>query len=503
MNSQRQQQAKPAVPASSSSLCSSSQQPQAGKQPRAWMDADFRRQLSARRERVEDAFEFEGRKVGRGSYGQVFKTKPRSCADAPAGDYALKQIEGSGLSMSACREIALLRELKHPNVISLKQVYLAHETRQIWLLFDYAEHDLWRMINFHASAKKCNSQVSLPPNFTKSIMHQILCGIHYLHSNWVLHRDLKPANILVMGATSPERGRVKIADLGLARLFHQPLTPLTEIDPVVVTFWYRAPELLLGARHYTKAIDLWAIGCIMAELITDKPLFYCKQEEDIKTSSPYNRDQLERIFSVMGFPSQQDWRDLPHLPKYGDLVRNFGTGQQYARFSLGRHMSRSFGMSETSPEFRLLSRLLAMDPLRRPSAREALEDRYFLEEPRPAADVFNGFDIPYGKRDFISDSSDNKDDLARQQQSQPVHASLQQYQQSHQQALLLQQQQQQLSASSTCEPAAKRMRLQQLPAAANQRAYNPHHQSADGRQQGPHPKPYPMQEYNGYRASYN
>ena len=106
----------------------------------------------------------------------------------------------------------------------------------------------------------------------KSLMYQILDGIHYLHENWVLHRffnpqnnfsnrsrDLKPANILVMGE-GEERGRVKIADMGFARLFNSPLKPLADLDPVVVTFWYRAPELLLGARHYTKAIDIWAIG---------------------------------------------------------------------------------------------------------------------------------------------------------------------------------------------------------------------------------------------------
>ena len=85
----------------------------------------------------------------------------------------------------------------------------------------------------------------------KSLLYQILDGIHYLHANWVLHRDLKPANILVMGE-GPERGRVKIADMGFARLFNSPLKPLADLDPVVVTFWYRAPELLLGARHYTK-----------------------------------------------------------------------------------------------------------------------------------------------------------------------------------------------------------------------------------------------------------
>ena len=81
----------------------------------------------------------------------------------------------------------------------------------------------------------------------KSLLYQILDGIYYLHENWVLHRDLKPANILVMG-DGPERGRVKIADMGFARLFNSPLKPLADLDPVVVTFWYRAPELLLGAR---------------------------------------------------------------------------------------------------------------------------------------------------------------------------------------------------------------------------------------------------------------
>src|SRR2546426_106464 len=152
------------------------------------MDYEFKSRLALERGKVEDHFEFEGCKVGRGTYGHVYKAKRKDGSDNE--DYALKQIEGAGISMSACREIALLRELK-------------------------------------------------------------------------------PANILVMGE-GPERGRVKIADMGFARLFNAPLKPLADLDPVVVTFWYRAPELLLGARHYTKAIDIWAIGCIFAELLTSE-----------------------------------------------------------------------------------------------------------------------------------------------------------------------------------------------------------------------------------------
>lgn len=129
----------------------------------------------------------------------------------------------------------------------------------MWLLFDFAEHDLWHIIKFHRAAKANKKPVMVPKGMVKSLLYQILDGIHYLHSNWVLHRDLKPANILVMGEGA-ERGRVKIADMGFARLFNAPLKPLADLDPVVVTFWYRAPELLLGARHYTKAIGKFVLS---------------------------------------------------------------------------------------------------------------------------------------------------------------------------------------------------------------------------------------------------
>uniref|UniRef100_A0A4X2KUW5 cyclin-dependent kinase n=1 Tax=Vombatus ursinus TaxID=29139 RepID=A0A4X2KUW5_VOMUR len=372
------------------------------------MDYDFKAKLAAERERVEDLFEYEGCKVGRGTYGHVYKARRKDGKDEK--EYALKQIEGTGISMSACREIALLRELKHPNVIALQKVFLSHSDRKVWLLFDYAEHDLWHIIKFHRASKANKKPMQLPRSMVKSLLYQILDGIHYLHANWVLHRDLKPANILVMGE-GPERGRVKIADMGFARLFNSPLKPLADLDPVVVTFWYRAPELLLGARHYTKAIDIWAIGCIFAELLTSEPIFHCRQE-DIKTSNPFHHDQLDRIFSVMGFPADKDWEDIRKMPEYPTLQKDFRRTTSLIKY-MEKHK-----VKPDSKVFLLLQKLLTMDPTKRITSEQALQDPYFQEDPLPTSDVFAGCQIPYPKREFLNeDEPEEKGDKQQQQNS--------------------------------------------------------------------------------------
>uniref|UniRef100_A0A8C6S3U8 cyclin-dependent kinase n=1 Tax=Neogobius melanostomus TaxID=47308 RepID=A0A8C6S3U8_9GOBI len=317
------------------------------------MDYDFKTKLAAERERVEDLFEYEGCKVGRGTYGHVYKAKRKNGKDEK--EYALKQIEGTGISMSACREIALLRELKHPNVIALQKVFLSHSDRKVWLLFDYAEHDLWHIIKFHRASKANKKPMQLPRGMVKSLLYQILDGIHYLHANWVLHRDLKPANILVMGE-GPERGRVKI--------------------------------------------DIWAIGCIFAELLTSEPIFHCRQE-DIKTSNPFHHDQLDRIFSVMGFPADKDWEDIRKMPEYPTLQKDFRR-TTYANSSLIKYMEKH-KVKPDSKVFLLLQKLLTMDPTKRITSEQALQDPYFLEEPLPTTDVFAGSQIPYPKREFLNE----------------------------------------------------------------------------------------------------
>ncbi|XP_046423880.1 cyclin-dependent kinase 8 isoform X1 [Neodiprion pinetum] len=395
------------------------------------MDYEFKVKTQKDRTKVEDLFEFEGCKVGRGTYGHVYKARRKEGVPdselksrPDTKDFGLKQIEGTGLSMSACREIALLRELKHTNVITLIRVFLSHNDRKVWLLFDFAEHDLWHIIKFHRAAKANKKPVMVPKGMVKSLLYQILDGIHYLHSNWVLHRDLKPANILVMGE-GVERGRVKIADMGFARLFNAPLKPLADLDPVVVTFWYRAPELLLGARHYTKAIDIWAIGCIFAELLTSEPIFHCRQE-DIKTSNPYHHDQLDRIFNVMGFPLEKDWEDIKRMPEHPTLLKDFKRSN-YANCSLTKYMDRH-KIKPDSKAFNLLQKLLMMDPNKRITSEHSMQDAYFQEEPLPTQDIFAGCPIPYPKREFLTDDdteekSENKARQNQQQTNQCVNAT--------------------------------------------------------------------------------
>ncbi|KAH9468126.1 hypothetical protein Pst134EA_011747 [Puccinia striiformis f. sp. tritici] len=145
------------------------------------------------------------------------------------------EVTYTGISQSACREIMLNREILHENVTALQEVML--QDKSIYLVFEYCEHDFLQIIHHHSQ-----SRTSIPEGTLKSLLWQLINGVNYLHANWIVHRDLKPANILVT-----EHGVVKIGDLGLARSFHSPIQSLYASDKVVVTIWYRSPDLLLGA----------------------------------------------------------------------------------------------------------------------------------------------------------------------------------------------------------------------------------------------------------------
>ncbi|KAF8589635.1 kinase-like protein [Ramaria rubella] len=315
--------------------------------------------------------------ISSGTYGRVYKAQSKD--EDPARLYAIKKFkpdkEGevvtyTGISQSAIREIALNREINHENVVALKEVML--EDKSIYMVFEYAEHDFLQVIHHHAQTLRGQ----IPIAVLKSLIHQLLNGLLYLHECHILHRDLKPANILITAG-----GVVKIGDLGLARLTYQPLQPLFTGDKVVVTIWYRAPELLLGARHYNKAVDCWAVGCVMAELISLRPIFKGEEAKlDSKKNVPFQRDQLLKIFEVLGTPNEADWPGLRSMPEYNNMLR-------LDRYSdtLATWTSQRIRLSQAHD---LLMHLFKYNPEARITAKDALEHKWFHEEPKPNRNAF-------------------------------------------------------------------------------------------------------------------
>jgi serine/threonine protein kinase len=157
------------------------------------------------------------------------------------------------------REISILTEIQHPNIVSLKDVVMTDTC--IFFVQEFCNIDLRAFITQMPESEY------ISPALIKSYMFQILTGIKVCHSQRIIHRDLKPANILLSGASNEQ---VKLADFGLARAFSIPIKPYTKD---VVTLWYRSPELLLRFNEYATPVDIWSAGCIFAELATKKPLF--------------------------------------------------------------------------------------------------------------------------------------------------------------------------------------------------------------------------------------
>lgn len=306
--------------------------------------------------------------IGEGAFGYVFYARGPQNRVCAIKAFKSNPKDPPVIPAPTIREVYLLTELSHENVINLLHVQVNHAEQALSLVFDYAEYDLDRIIRHHK--EHCRGR-PIPGRMVKSITWQMLQGLSYLHANKVMHRDLKPQNILIMG-DGVEQGVVKIADFGLARYVDSPARPLVENGPVV-TLWYRAPELLLGAQHYLMAVDVWAVGAILGELLTLSPLFRGVEE---KSRDMYDRSQLEHIFAVLGVPTLEDWPDLPFHP--------FWKRAQEAKL----HTTQTTGLpakmgSKDSHEVNLVLALCRYDPKQRPTAEAALLHPYFAAVPLP------------------------------------------------------------------------------------------------------------------------
>ncbi|KAJ3405476.1 cyclin-dependent protein kinase [Chytriomyces hyalinus] len=334
--------------------------------------------------------------IAAGTYGRVFKAVRRD--GDPTIEYAIKKFkpekEGeaslqAGISQSACREIALCRELSHVNVVNLEEVYVDPLDRSIYMVFEYAEHDLLQILHHHSTLHGSSRQI--PPYTIKSLLWQLVNGVAYLHANWVLHRDLKPANVLVTST-----GVVKIGDLGLARIFQKPLKPLYDGDKVVVTIWYRAPELLFSSKHYTPAVDMWAVGCIFAELLLLRPIFKGEEAKmDGKKTIPFQKDQIAKIIDVLGPPTVEKWPTLSSMPDFNQL----STLRMDKQESNLRNYCFQYPYSTTENGYLLLAATLEYDPMKRLTADDALKHAYFVEDPTPGMFSFlQGHKVSYPAR---------------------------------------------------------------------------------------------------------
>lgn len=281
-------------------------------------------------------------KIGEGTYGVVYKAKDRVTGEIIALKKIRLEAEDEGIPSTAIREISLLKELQHPNIVRLYDV--VHTERKLTLVFEFLDQDLKKYLDV------CDGGLSMP--ILKSFLYQLIMGVAYCHYHRVLHRDLKPPNLLIN-----REGQLKLADFGLARAFGIPVRSYTH---EVVTLWYRAPDVLMGSRKYSTPVDVWSIGCIFAEMANGRPLITGTSESD----------QLDRIFRTFGTPSEADYPGIVDLPEYSpDILPQYPPPKNIS----------SLVPTLDAEGVDLFSHMIRYDPAKRISAAEALNHPFFSD----------------------------------------------------------------------------------------------------------------------------
>lgn len=286
-----------------------------------------------------------GRTLGEGTYAVVYDGFRKS----DGRPVAIKRMKGQsntssgtiGVDFTGLREVKYLQSLRRcPHIVELLDTFLSNDV--LCLVLEFCPFNLETVIYDKTQVLRTPQQ--------KCYIHMLLKGIADCHDRAILHRDLKPANLLLT-----KNGDLKIADFGLARYCSSPM----KMTDVIATRWYRPPELLFGAHHYSAAVDMWAVGCIFAEIILRTPLF------------PADSDlgQLAKIFNVLGTPSNDSWPNVTLLPNF-------------VEFEARGPMDLS-GFVPQPAALDLLLRLLCLNPLKRITAGEALAHPYFGLSPAP------------------------------------------------------------------------------------------------------------------------
>ena len=282
-------------------------------------------------------------KLGEGSYGAVYKVHDNTNGQNVAVKILTKDFS-EGIQSTTIREITNLKCCSsHPNILSLLDMHLYDD--QVELVLDCCESDLRNFINKYQDIPKIYNKESI-----RKIIYQIIKGVSFMHSQAIAHRDLKPGNILIDVSTL----HVKIGDFGFSRKLSIPIRRYTR---EVSTLWYRAPELLLGSPFYSFGIDIWGIGCILAELVMKEPLFEGNSEIE----------ELKLMFNVFGTFND---KLLPGFEKVLNtnklLVKKKGVG-------IVNHIKKRSKLDVGEECYDLLSKMLVVNQLKRISLNEALK----------------------------------------------------------------------------------------------------------------------------------
>lgn len=280
-------------------------------------------------------------RMGEGTYGIVYKAVEKATGHT----VALKKIpidaRDEGFSVGALREISVLQELKHPNIVRLIDIFFLDDS--VNLVLEFVESDLRKTLQTKGPFTGASLKVAI---------FQLLSALAYCHQNRVVHRDLKPANILISDSND-----LKLADFGLARAFEVPLHTYTH---EVVTLWYRAPEILLGENHYTPAVDVWSAGCVFAELVRGK--VFLRGDSEI--------GQIYEIFKVFGFPkdTEDSWPGVTRLKYFQPEMPHFEAKPLESLFD-----------TLSADGLDLLKKMMVYCPLQRITAKEALLHPWFSD----------------------------------------------------------------------------------------------------------------------------
>ncbi|KAG6085532.1 hypothetical protein E4U31_004622 [Claviceps sp. LM219 group G6] len=293
----------------------------------------------------------KGKKLGEGTYAMVFLGHLRS---DPSTLVAIKKIKvqkeyTEGMAPDAVRELKHLQELHHPNIISLLSVFSSKD-QNLNLVLEYLPlGDLEMLI-------RDTDRVVYGAADIKAWMGMLTRAVWFCHENFVLHRDIKPNNLLIAAD-----GEVKLADFGLARSFADPHQNMTSN---VITRWYRPPELLFGAKHYSGAVDVWSVGTVFAELILRAPFLPGNNE----------LDQIRMICEAIGTPTEDNWPGVTKLPEFTVPSQHPVHAKDWYEMRFG-----TVGPDGVD----LLMKTLWLDPKKRITARDMLRHSWWHSEPKP------------------------------------------------------------------------------------------------------------------------